>query len=67
MRARDVVGRKIVGVHQERFWNPRLQHFTYSVSGLTLDDGTRIRFDIEETEDTPVVTVCVNKRLSWNS
>jgi len=40
MRAREVVGRKIVAIRQERFYSEHLRHMTCNVVGLVLDSGT---------------------------
>lgn len=42
MRSRDVVGRRIVRVNQERTWNVSLQRFDMMLQSLVLDDGTQI-------------------------
>lgn len=44
MRAKDVVGRKIVKVNQTRFWDHTQQKFQYNLDSLWLDDGTSILF-----------------------
>lgn len=54
MRARDIVGRKIVSVKQLRYKSVATMH------SIELDNGKRIYFHAEETDDSsPVVTVSV--------
>lgn len=61
MRARDVVGRRIVAVRQERV---RLNtgRVTYHVDALVLDDGTVVNFDTVDRENDSVVEATV-----WSS
>jgi hypothetical protein len=42
VRSRDVVGRRIVAVQQERFWNQQTGRTDVNVVALVLDDGTRV-------------------------
>lgn len=55
MRRRDVVGRRIVEIRQERFWNSHLQRVEVALSALYLDNGTCISFGAIETEEMPIV------------
>lgn len=55
MKARDVIGRKIVAVHQTRFYNEHMKRFSYEINSITLDDGRRIYFSTEETIECAAV------------
>lgn len=49
MKAKDVVGRKIVGVIQEKFWNRHIGHWSVDVKGFLLDNGAIVSFSTTET------------------
>jgi hypothetical protein len=55
VRARDVVGRRIVGVGQERFYNRNTGRHEVALNWLKLEDGTVISFSAGETECSPFV------------
>jgi hypothetical protein len=61
MTKRDVLGRRVVAVHQERVNDEEYGRRTYLYS-MTLDNGTRIYFQGVETMDTPMVVAHVEKR-----
>jgi hypothetical protein len=44
MKARDVVGARIVKVAQERFWDEGSQKFEYDFHAIHLDNGKIILF-----------------------
>lgn len=50
MRARDVVGRKIVAVRQHRFYCRHVGGMVTSVDAFVLDDGRFIALVPQETE-----------------
>jgi hypothetical protein len=60
MKARDVIGRRIVAVRQERV---RLNtgRTAYHVDAFVLDDGTVVNFDTADREDDNVVEATVWK------
>lgn len=60
MRARDVVGRRIVGIEQRLLESNagRVWH----VDGIILDDGRRIRFVVGECLADYVVEVIVSRK-----
>ena len=41
MRMRDVKGKRIVDVSQQRFWNKHCGEWAVNVDALILDDGTK--------------------------
>ncbi|HET7341054.1 MAG TPA: hypothetical protein VFL90_06300 [Methylomirabilota bacterium] len=48
MKARGVVGKRIVSVRQETFWNDQVGRTDANVHALVLEDGTELRpFTIE--------------------
>lgn len=55
MKRRDVIGRRIVNIRQDRFWNTHLQRVEVALSALYLDNGTCISLGAVETEDAPIV------------
>jgi len=57
VRARDAEGRRIVKVHQARFWNEHLGHHEWAVTSLDLDNGTSLLLMTVETETEPIVDV----------
>lgn len=50
MRAKDVVGKRIVRVLQERVHNIHVGKTIYNVTGFVLDDGTVITLHVAEDE-----------------
>ena len=59
MRSRDIIGRRIVGVHQERRrGNAGME---VEIIGLILDNGSRIVFHAQEAEAEPFVTTTLVK------
>lgn len=50
MRARDVIGRRIVGVRQQRVRSPSGRS-VYHLDALVLDDGTVVNLDVVALED----------------
>lgn len=54
MKARDIIGRRIVAVRQTRVENTHVGR-VYHLDSLELEGGYRIRFDIKETDDTPLI------------
>ena len=71
MKARDVVGRTIVGVRQERVatratWDlsgqEKVSDYVWEVTGFELDNGTVVVLHAIETDDSPAVTVSVVRR-----
>lgn len=48
MRARDLVGRRIVAVRQNRWWCPSYQKWCTDPV-LVLDNGTTLHFVVQET------------------
>jgi hypothetical protein len=56
LRARDVIGRRIVAVRQQRFSNyDHLGQMGYELQALVLDNGRSIYFSAVETEVEPYV------------
>lgn len=56
MKRRDIEGRKIVRLVQQRFWNEHLKCFEIAICQLHLDNGTWISFSTTETIDQPEPT-----------
>lgn len=59
MKARDVIGKKIVAIQQEVFWNAHIAKNETAVSAIVLEDGTRLVPIATETVDQPLVTILV--------
>lgn len=55
MKARDVVGHRIVKVRQERFWNPQIGETVWGINSITLDNGAVIILIAHETDQEPYV------------
>ena len=55
MRARDVIGKRIVAVRQQRVWNDHLGQFTYDLAAIELEGGREIRVLAVETETEPLI------------
>lgn len=62
MKASDAEGRRIVKVHQYRFWNEHLRQHEWAVTSLELDNGTLLLLMSVETESEPFVDVAVHKK-----
>lgn len=61
MRARDVVGKRIVKVDQVRIHDPQLGHMVVALDALVLDDGSRIVFASHDRYYDEYVTADVIK------
>ena len=59
MRARDIVGRTVVAVEQNRFWDESTGEFAWSVETLILDNGSRVNLIALEGGFQPYVHVTV--------
>lgn len=66
MRARDIVGRRIVRVEQQRY-DTRCGEVQWQILWLELDNGTRVVLHPEETEYEPIVTATVVKRAKFKA
>lgn len=64
MNAKEVVGKKIVKVYQQKFWNTHVGAWDVSIDALELDNGTMISFTACESETEPFVTAQVVKAKS---
>jgi hypothetical protein len=53
MKARDVFGKRIVAIGQERFFNSHTERWDVSFNSITLEDGSRIIFSAGESETAP--------------
>lgn len=62
VKTKDVVGRKIVRVEQQRFFNDHTKSWDVSVDALVLDNGTIISLTACESETEPFVTARLVKR-----
>jgi hypothetical protein len=63
MRAKDVVGKKIVRVRQQRIPASNGLGGDWSINALELEDGTRIVFDARELENEgPYPTATIFKK-----
>jgi hypothetical protein len=60
MLARDVIGRKIVAVQQDRV-HDEMRGFYWEVRGFTLDNGTELLFQAHEAEVAAYVGVTTCK------
>jgi hypothetical protein len=66
VRARDVIGRTITGVRQQRVpkrvrgGGTELEH-TWEVDGFLLDNGKWLILFAVETDDVPIVTASVRR------
>ena len=61
MRARDVVGKRIVEIRQMKFWDERTRSQRVHFAAMVLDDGTWIDFTANESEHDPYVEAKVEK------
>ena len=55
MKARDAIGKRIVGIHQERIWDEQLGHSAVALLFIELEGGKRIIFNARENEVEPYV------------
>jgi len=55
MRARDVIGKRIVAVRQQRVWNDHLGQFIDDLAAIELEGGREIRVLAVETETEPLI------------
>ncbi len=62
MRKRDVIGRTIVRVNEERGYNECSRSMETTISSLVLDNGALIMFTAVEEVDVPLVNARVLKR-----
>lgn len=49
MKAKDVVGKKILRVVQEKFWNEHIGKWSFDVKGFELEGGGFVSFSTTET------------------
>lgn len=61
MKSRDVIGKRIVAVHQTRFWDGTVDQMTVGTDAIELEDGTIIYLMAHETETEPYVKAWTNK------
>jgi hypothetical protein len=61
VKARDVVGRKIVAVDQNRFWDERAGGWIFEVRALVLDNGARVYPSVVELECDYAVEMYVTR------
>ena len=61
MKKSDVIGRRIVGVRQERFWNEHTGSWSVSLEALVLDNGSIISLSAFESETEPYTSARVVK------
>lgn len=61
MRARDAEGRRIVKLHQHRFWNVHDGAWCVHVTSIDLDNGTSLLPMVIETEADYAVEMLVWK------
>ena len=61
MKARDVIGRRIVRIRQERFRNKNTGCLAISLCWIELDDGTLISFHAAESHVDPYVDAMLTK------
>ena len=62
MKARDIVGRKIVSVQQERIFAEDGSPGGWSVLGFILDNGASVMLTPANSSDDPYVEVEVSRR-----
>ena len=62
MRARDAEGRRIVKLHQHRFWNVHNSTWCVCVTYIDLDNGTSLLPSVVETESEYAVEMVVWKK-----
>lgn len=56
MRARDVKGKTVERIVQQRFWNAQVGQFSYDLQVIYFTDGSRLQLHASETEMEPYVT-----------
>lgn len=61
MKARDVVGRTIVGVRQQRYYNEESGEAVYNVDALVLDNGALVTFHVVEMPGDYVIEGTVRR------
>lgn len=61
MRSRDVVGRRIVAVNQERVWNETLQRSDVALYSLVLDNGSHVVVMVAEDDPESYVRAWVQR------
>lgn len=49
MKSSEIVGRRIVRVIQEKFWNSHIGRWSVDVKGFELDNGSTVSFHTIET------------------
>lgn len=62
MKARDVVGRKIVGIHQTRIWDTEQQQWEINLDSIQLDNGTSILLMTHEIPYDSIVHAFIHRR-----
>lgn len=60
MRSRDVIGKRIVKIVHQRWWNAPMKRMETTVQYMILEDGTALCPFAFETEDTPQATILHN-------
>ena len=61
MKSRDVIGRTIVAVEQERFWNESTNQSDVYVTAFLLDNGKRVNLIALDDGYDPYVVVTVTR------
>jgi hypothetical protein len=62
VKARDVVGRKIVGIRQSKVWNEDERKFEISLEAIQLDNGTSILMTVHEVPHDYTIHAWVHRR-----
>lgn len=62
MKARDAVGKRIVKVNQQRFFNSNIGQMDCCVDSLELDDGTILILSAFDTESDIAVSIKAIKK-----
>lgn len=62
MQSKDVIGKRIVGIEQERFWDVTTASWAVSVTAILLEGGSRILLSAHESETAPYVETRVCKK-----
>ena len=55
MRQRDIKGRAIRSVSQERFWCPSRGRWYMAINSIEFEDGASLALHAIETENEPIV------------
>lgn len=63
MNSRDVLGKKIVRIHQTRFYDHGYNGWEYALTSIELEDGTKIYLHAHESETEPWVDATVRKPI----